>query len=74
MNISRYKEFLLSSIPTASSASGGKVINCRCFECPDSRDPRSKHFYISIPRNHEEPSLFYCHKCHCGGVDRKSVV
>lgn len=68
MNISRYKEFLLNSIPTASLAGGGKVINCRCFECPDSKDPRSKHFYISIPKNQEEPSLFYCHKCHCSGV------
>lgn len=68
MNIERYKNFLLSSIPTASLASGGKVINCRCFECPDSKDPRSKHFYISIPQNPEEPSLYYCHKCHCGGV------
>lgn len=68
MNIGRYKEFLLSNIPTASLASGGRVINCRCFECPDSRDPRSKHFYISIPQNQDEPSLYYCHKCHCSGV------
>lgn len=68
MNIRRYKEYLLSTIPTASQASGGKVINCRCFECPDSRDPRSKHFYISIPQSLDEPSLYYCHKCHCSGV------
>lgn len=68
MNISEYKEYLLNSIATASSASGGKVINCRCFNCPDSRDPRSKHFYISIPQHEGEPSLYYCHKCHCGGV------
>lgn len=68
MNIGRYKEFLLNNIPTASLAGGGKVINCRCFECPDSRDPRSKHFYISIPQNQEDPSLYYCHKCMCRGV------
>ena len=68
MNIDEYKAFLLSAIKTASSASGGKVINCRCFECPDSRDPQSKHFYISIPQNKDEPSLYYCHKCHCRGI------
>ena len=68
MNIEAYKEYLLSSIPSAKLASGGKVINCRCFECPDSRDPRSKHFYISIPQSEDEPSLYYCHKCHCSGV------
>ena len=68
MNIKAYKEFLLSNIPTASLASGGKVINCRCFECPDSANPKSKHFYISIPQNDTDPSLYYCHKCHCSGV------
>jgi hypothetical protein len=68
MNIEKYKEYLLSRIPSARVASGGKVINCRCFECPDSADPRSAHFYISIPKTQEEPSLYYCHKCHCSGV------
>ena len=68
MNIDQYKEYLLSSIPTASLASGGRVINCRCFNCPDSKNPKSKHFYISIPQSSNEPSLYYCHKCHCSGV------
>lgn len=68
MDTNKYREFLLSVIPTASLASGGKQINCRCFNCPDSKDPRSKHFYISIPQSDDEPSLYYCHKCHCSGV------
>ena len=68
MNIEKYKEYLLSSIPTASLASGGKVLHCRCFECPDSSNPKSKHFYISIPQTVDEPSLYYCHKCHCSGI------
>ena len=68
MDSNRYREFLLSNIRTASSASGGRVINCRCFNCPDSSDPRSKHFYISIPQSNDEPSLYYCHKCHCSCV------
>ena len=68
MDTNRYREYLLNVIPTAKTASGGSVINCRCFNCPDSRDPKSKHFYISIPRNPDEPSLYYCHKCHCSGV------
>jgi hypothetical protein len=68
MDIEKYKKFLLSHITTGSIAGGGKVINCRCFECPDSKDPRSKHFYISIPQSSFEPSLYYCHKCHCSGI------
>lgn len=68
INTDRYRKFLLSRIPTAVSASGGKVINCRCFECPDGKSINSKHFYISIPQSKDEPSLYYCHKCHCGGV------
>ena len=46
MDANQYAEFLLSRIPTASLASGGRMINCRCMYCPDSRDPKSKHFYI----------------------------
>lgn len=68
MNVAAYREYLLHNIPTASSASGGKVVHCRCFHCPDSRDPRSKHMYISIPQAANEPSLYYCHKCHSKGI------
>lgn len=68
MNIVQYRDYLLSTIPSASSASGGRVINCRCFFCPDSRNPNSKHMYISIPQEKNEPSLYYCHKCHASGV------
>ena len=68
MNTAQYRDYLLHAIPSASPASGGRVINCRCFFCPDSRNPNSKHMYISIPQNQNEPSLYYCHKCHASGV------
>lgn len=68
MNIEQYKEFLLASIPGAKVVSGGSHINCRCRECPDSRNINSAHMYISIPKNDSEPSLYYCHKCNCKGV------
>ena len=75
MDINQYREFLLSSIPTAKLASGGSFINCRCFNCPDSADPRSKHFYIAIPKSPDEPSWYYCHKCHCTGlVTHKTLI
>ena len=63
-----YRSHLLNSIPTAIIASGGRQINCRCFFCPDGKSASSKHFYISIPQNEKEPSLYYCHKCHSSGV------
>ncbi len=68
MNTAQYRDYLLHTIPSASVASGGRVINCRCFFCPDSRNPNSKHMYISIPQEKNEPSLYYCHKCHASGV------
>ena len=57
MDANQYTEFLLSRIPTASLASGGRMINCRCIYCPDSRDPKSKQIYISIPQSEDQPSF-----------------
>jgi len=68
MDVERYRDFLLSSIPTAKLVSGGTHIACRCFYCPDGRSYNSKHFYISIPRSNDEPSMYYCHKCHASGI------
>lgn len=63
-----YRTFLLNNIPGAEKKSGGKEVNCRCRECPDSNDTRSKHMYISIPQDQSTPSEFYCHKCGCRGI------
>ena len=68
MNSNRFREFLLSHIPNAKPASGGSLVNCRCMYCGDSKNIRSKHFYISIPQDDTTPSLFYCHLCHASGV------
>ena len=63
MNSEEYKEFLMSAIPSARPASGGRFIQCRCFECGDSRDPTHAHMYIAIPQADDEVSWAYCHKC-----------
>lgn len=63
MNSEEYKEFLMSAIPSARPASGGRFIQCRCFECGDSRDPTHAHMYIAIPQNDSDVSWAYCHKC-----------
>lgn len=68
MNVERYKELLLSRMENAHLVSGGKQINCRCKECGDSIHKKSAHFYISIPHNETEPSLYYCHKCGTSGI------
>lgn len=68
MKASDYREFLLNTIPTAKSVAGGKEVLCRCFYCPDSRDPRHAHFYISIPSSDKEPSLYHCMKCNARGI------
>ena len=69
MNPNEYRDYLLSSIkPFAKTASGGKEINCRCFYCPDSRSYNKGHFYIKIPYSKDEPSTYYCQKCHAKGI------
>ena len=68
MDFKNYKEFLLSNISTARPASGGKFIACRCFYCPDGKSRDTRHFYISIPDKNDEPSWYYCHKCHSSGI------
>ena len=68
MDINNYREFLLSNIPTARSASGGKFVACRCFYCPDGKSKDTRHFYIHIPESNDDPSWYYCHKCHNTGI------
>ena len=60
------KRYFLSVIPSAKLASGGKVINCRCFECGDSSNPRSAHMYLGMPTQNNA-GWFYCHTCNCHG-------
>ena len=75
MDFNDYKQFLLSNIPTAKEASGGKFIACRCFYCPDGKSRDSRHFYIHIPESNDDPSWYYCHKCHNSGiVDNKTLL
>jgi hypothetical protein len=70
-----YAQFLLNNIPSARSASGGREINCRCFYCPDSRNPKHAHFYIKIPQTNEESSTYYCQLCgERGFVDHTKLL
>lgn len=67
--VNEYSMFLQTSIkPWCRPASGGRVVNCRCFYCSDSKNMNHGHFYISIPQSDDELSLFYCQKCKVGGV------
>ena len=68
LNSDEYIEFLISHIkPFAIPVSGRKEVNCRCFYCADSSNIRKGHFYISVPKE-DEPSYFYCQKCHTQGI------
>ncbi len=64
----KLKQHLLSSIPSAEPASGGKLVNCRCMECGDSnKSIKSKHMYIGMPTENDT-GWYYCHKCNCKGI------
>lgn len=68
LNSNDYIDFLITHIkPFANIVSGRKEVNCRCFYCADSSNQRKGHFYISVPKE-DEPSLFYCQKCHIHGI------
>lgn len=58
---------LLLNIPGARLVSGGKEVLIRCRYCPDSKDPRSAHMYISLPDN-DNVMLHNCYKCHTSGI------
>jgi len=69
MDGNNYKNYLLRSIrPWAKSVSGGTEIQCRCFYCPDSKDQKSGHFYISVPQDTQTVSMFHCKKCGAHGM------
>lgn len=68
LNPDDYIDFLTSHIkPFATPVAGRKEVNCRCFYCADSSNMRKGHFYISVPKE-DEPSMFYCQKCHAQGI------
>ena len=57
-----YKPFLLNNIrPWAKEASGGTEIQCRCFYCSDSSNPRSQD-------GSDDVSQFHCKKCGAHGL------
>lgn len=74
MKSNDYRNFLLSNIPGAKPASGGKEVLCRCRYCPDSSNPRHAHFYISVPQSEDELSFFNCYKCHSSGIVTNKVL
>lgn len=69
MNVEYYKNYLLSTIkPWAKVVSGGREINCRCMYCADSTNASHGHFYIKIPKDENDISVFNCVKCHVSGI------
>ena len=70
MNINDYANYMLTHIkPVARLASGGRVITCRCFYCPDSKNPKHTHMYLGLgQKNEHEPLWFACQKCKTQGI------
>lgn len=74
MDIAKYSNFLLSHIPKSKLVSGKTEINCRCMYCADSKNMNKGHFYISIPKSENEPSMFHCKKCSAHGMVTNSKL
>lgn len=64
---------LKRNIPELKFESGGKEVSFRCRFCGDSRDPKGRHFYVSVPTE-DKPALFNCFKCGMRGVLTPQVL
>ena len=53
----KFIEFLKTNIPNGRVVSGQKEYLTRCPLCMDSKNPKSAHFYISIPQKHNTSFL-----------------
>lgn len=68
MDANVYKNLLLATLKPWARPAGKNHVLTRCKYCPDSKTYSHGHFYISIPEDgSDEPSQFYCQKCHTGG-------
>lgn len=64
-----YTQYLITHIkPICRPTSGGRWLNCRCFYCPDSKNPNHAHMYISVPQSENDVSVYYCQKCKSVGL------
>ena len=64
MNIDQYKHFLLTHLPNAKLASGGREVNCKCMYCDDQH----AHMYVKIPQTPNEASFYNCFRCPAQGI------
>lgn len=70
-----YRTFLKNHLVAGKDASGKKEVSGKCKYCPDGKDPRHGHMYISIPEHPGEISWFYCQKCKSSGiVDNRRLI
>lgn len=65
-------EFLLQNFPSAQYASGKNEILMKCPFCGDSKDPKTKHFYVSIVEG--KPHFYNCFKCGEKGILNSKVL
>jgi len=71
----RFTEYIMTMIPNARLASGGKEIVCKCKYCMDSLDPTHGHMYIKVPQDKSDAPVFHCFKCQTAGVlDSRTLI
>ena len=71
---SKFINFLKTNIPNGSIVAGQKEYLTRCPLCMDSKNPKSAHFYISIPQNDNDISLYDCKKCNAHGIFNQKIL
>lgn len=63
-----YINMIRSIIPTAKTGSNNTEIIVRCPFCGDSKILSHAHFYMSVPSNGEDISMYHCKKCLAKGI------
>ena len=62
MNVDQYREYLLSTLPNAKSAAGGREVVTDCPFCG-----KKGHLYIGMPTT-DKPSMYNCFVCSESGL------
>ena len=72
MKMTNFINALMTKLPKAKLASGGKELTCRCVHCGDSdKDKNKRSMYISMPTDDYDAILYNCYRASC---DAKGVV
>lgn len=71
--VNRFKQSIISHIPSAKVVAGGREIRMPCPFCMEDRGKKEGHLYVKIPIDGQVP-LYHCFKCTESGLVNSSFL